>query len=94
MPRVGLILIASWRPSDDSVQEPRLLQVCRSPTQAALDLAQEMRLHLVLHPVQVLVIPGEGEIVPVHDTLHISLWAVKAACAGLTSLEAEGLQRL
>eukprot|EP00974_Lingulodinium_polyedra_P106570 10317301-Lingulodinium_polyedra.AAC.1 len=73
MPRVSLVPIPRRRPPDHPVQEPRLLEVRRPTAEATLHLAQEVRFHLVLHPVQVLVVAGEGEVVPMHDAPHLSL---------------------
>eukprot|EP00969_Alexandrium_andersonii_P314895 13911763-Alexandrium_andersonii.AAC.1 len=40
------------------------------------------------------IVPGECEVVPVHDAPHIQLGIVKAACTGLASGEPEALKCL
>eukprot|EP00969_Alexandrium_andersonii_P091589 4042750-Alexandrium_andersonii.AAC.1 len=60
----------------------------------ALDLAHEVRLHAVMRPVEVFVVPGECKVAPMDHELHFPLRVVEAAGAGLASREAEALQRL
>eukprot|EP00969_Alexandrium_andersonii_P113020 4995596-Alexandrium_andersonii.AAC.1 len=73
MARVRLVQDALRRPPDDAVQQLHFLQVLRVPAEAPFDLAHELLVHEVLHDAQVRVVPGEGEIAPVHDVPDVKL---------------------
>eukprot|EP00969_Alexandrium_andersonii_P370202 15476770-Alexandrium_andersonii.AAC.1 len=67
MARVRLIQESGCVPSDNTIEETHFPQVPRVAPRSPFHLAEEGLGHHLLHPVQVGVIAGEGEIAPVDD---------------------------
>eukprot|EP00969_Alexandrium_andersonii_P302289 13362439-Alexandrium_andersonii.AAC.1 len=73
MARARLVQEAVWRPPGDAVQHLRFLQIRRGSAKAPFDLTHELLAHELLGNAQVGIVPGEREVVAVHDAPRVEL---------------------